>query len=79
MSGLMKKPGENVIRARGKTLGINNWKFNQGGFKEAVCVRAVCVSACVRAVCVCLGVCVFTGVCVILCSSPTELLNIIFF
>lgn len=22
----------------GKTLGINNWKFNQGGFKEGVCV-----------------------------------------
>lgn len=62
MSGLMKKPGENVIRARGKTLGINNWKFNQGGFKEAVCVRAVCVSECVRAVCAC--VCVFLRVCV---------------
>lgn len=65
MSGLMKKPGENVIRARGKTLGINNWKFNQGGFKEAVCVRAVCVSACVRAVCVC--VCVFLRVCACVC------------
>lgn len=60
----------------GKTLGINNWKFNQGGFKEAVCVRAVCVSACVPCrVCVCFYGCV----CVILCSSPTELLNIIFF
>lgn len=26
-----------------KTLGINNWKFNQDGFKDGVCVCA-CVS-----------------------------------
>lgn len=22
------------LERRGKTLGINNWKFNQGGFKD---------------------------------------------
>lgn len=37
-SGLMKKPEENVIRAREKTLRINNWKFNQDGFKDGMCV-----------------------------------------
>lgn len=47
----MKKPEENVIRTRekggGATFGINSWKFNQGGFKDGVCV-------CVRAgVCCC--------------------------
>lgn len=29
----MKKPEENVIRDGGAALGINSWKFNQGGFK----------------------------------------------
>lgn len=32
-----------------KTLGINNWKFNQGGFKDGVCVHVcVCLARCVR-------------------------------
>lgn len=35
-------------RGGGATLGINSWKFNQGGFKDGgcVCVRA-CVQGCV--------------------------------
>lgn len=51
----------------GKTLGINNWKFNQGGFKEGV---GVCARACLR-------LCARARAYVRLCSSPAELLDII--
>lgn len=33
------------LERRGKTLGINNWKFNQGGFKDGGSAR-LCVCAC---------------------------------